>query len=156
MVNAVKSPTGISPAIMILPPYHTTASVVMFMARVITGMVTITIFMASRLLFFKSWFISLNFSSSNSSRTKDLITRTLVSASWMPEFSWSSFFCMAVNLGNAVFSMTAMAAVSRGITTNMTTASLAFIIKAMIRAPMNMPGARMAIRSPIISTFWTC
>ena len=145
-----------SPAMMIFPPYHTTARVVMFMASIITGMVAMTIFMAFRLDSFKSWFISLNLSSSKSSRTKDLITRTLVSASWIPELRRSSFSCILVNLGNAVRSIRAMARLKSGMTTSMTTASLAFMMNAMIRAPTNMPGARSIRRSPIMITFWIC
>ena len=62
VVNAVRSPTGIFPAMMIFPPYQTTASVVTFMANIITGIVAITIRSARRLLSFKSSFNLLNFS----------------------------------------------------------------------------------------------
>ena len=78
VVNAVRSPTGIFPAMMIFPPYQTTASVVTFMANIITGIVAITIRSARRLLSFKSSFNLLNFSISWSSRTKDFTTRTFV------------------------------------------------------------------------------
>ena len=78
VVNAVRSPTGIFPAMMIFPPYQTTASVVTFMANIITGIVVITIRRARRLLSFKSSFNLLNFSISWSSRTKDFTTRTFV------------------------------------------------------------------------------
>ena len=47
---------------MIFPPYQTTASVVTFMANIITGIVVITIRRARRLLSFKSRFSLLNFS----------------------------------------------------------------------------------------------
>ena len=49
---------------MILPPYQTTARVVTFMANIMIGMVAMTIFMAFKLLSFKSWFMVWNFSSS--------------------------------------------------------------------------------------------
>ena len=81
MIKAVRSPTGIFPAMMIFPPYHTTASVVKFMASIITGIVTMTIFIARRLLSFKSVFRFENFLISWSSLTKDFTTRTLVKVS---------------------------------------------------------------------------
>ena len=84
------------------------------------------------------------------------MTLTLVRDSWMPELSRSSFFCITVNLGKAVFSMRKMARVKKGITTRITSASLVFIRKAMISAPISMPGARNIILSPIMVTFCTC
>ena len=49
-----------------------------------------------------------------------------------------------------------MARESSGITTSRTAASFPFIRKAMISAPTNIPGARRAIFSPMVSTFCTC
>ena len=74
----------------------------------------------------------------------------------MPEFNRSSFFCITVNLGNAVLRISAMVSVRRGITTRMTTASLAFMINAIIRAPTNIPGALSMRRRPIMTTFCIC
>ena len=57
---------------------------------------------------------------------------------------------------NYKLSIRAMARLKSGMTTSMTTASLAFMMNAMIRAPTNMPGARSIRRSPIMITFWIC
>ena len=138
------------------PPYQTTARVVTFMANIITGMVAITIFNALIPLSLRSWLRPENFPISKSSRTKDLTTRTLVKDSWIPEFSRSSFFCMASNRGKAVFKISPMARERRGITTSRIAASLPFIIKAINNAPTNIPGARRAIFKPMVSTFCTC
>ena len=49
-----------------------------------------------------------------------------------------------------------MAIASAGATIKMITAREAFIINAMITAPISIPGARSIIRSPIIITFCIC
>lgn len=111
---------------------------------------------ARRLESFKSSLESEKRFSSYSPLTKDLITRTFCSVSWILELTLSSFFCMMVNLGKAVLIMIVMAMIMTGMITRNTLASLAFMEKAMIMAPMSIPGARSIILNPIIIRFCTC
>ena len=63
---------------------------------------------------------------------------------------------MISNLGNAILMISMIRATKIGITIKTTTASLAFITIAMIRAPINNPGARSIMRSAILIRFCTC
>ena len=61
--------------------------------------------------------------------------------------------CITSNRGNAVRITHTMAISRSGMTTPRTTASLGFIMIAMIRPPISIPGARRSMRSPIAMTF---
>ena len=135
------------------PPYQTTATVVMFIASIMTGIVAMTIFIAARLPSFKSLLVSLNFSASWPSLTKDLTSRTFVNASCTPEFRRSIFFCIASNRGNAIFNIMKIAKSSNGIITSSISTSCRFIRKAIIRPPTSIPGARNIRRRLIMITF---
>ena len=76
--------------------------------------------------------------------TKDLMTRTLGSASWMPELSRSSFFCITVNLGNAVFKIRIIAAIRNGITS----------LRAMNVVIMTMPVMMLAMNITTLAVVW--
>ncbi len=73
----------------------------------------------------------------------------------MWEFKASSFFCMASKRGKAVFIITIIRRIKIGITTSTTTESWAFIISAIISAPISIPGARSIMRRAMLIRFCT-
>ena len=60
---------------------------------------------------------------------------------------------MILNLGNAVFIMQASARIRSGIIITITSASSASVANAIIRAPINIPGALNIILSAIATRF---
>ena len=96
MIKAVREPISMPPIIICRPATHTTTSVVTLMASAETGCIRIIIFRADMLLSIRAVLIFRNFSFSYSSRTKDLITFSLVIVSPIPVFSVSICSCITV------------------------------------------------------------
>ena len=139
----------------ICPPNHKTAITVTFITIVITGESRIITFIARNPAFFKSPLARRNFSFSWSSRTNDLTTRTLVTFSCTVAFSRSSFSCMAENRGKPRRTKPKIETNSTGIATANTTESDGRMVMAIISAPIIIPGARILIRSIILTKFCT-
>ena len=105
-INAIISPTCITPASILWEPTQTISIVIIFIINIIVGIITDIIRFTNVFVFLKSMLISSNLFSSTFWLLKALITNIPTSDSRVTKFSLSTSFCTFLNLGIAKLNKT--------------------------------------------------